>query len=313
MTELYESSVVGLTFRQARLLAEKELKEGGVPDADIDAQLLLEYASSLGRGQLFLKENEQIPQAVLAIYREAVSRRKRRIPLQQIVGTACFMGMDFIVSEHVLTPRQDTEVLAEQAIDHIRRIQKGRGASGERVRVLDVCTGSGCLIVSAARFCPGIEAVGTDISRDALDIARRNVQNSGTDVSLLCGDLFEKVSGGFDLIMSNPPYVRSDDIPKLMEEVRDHEPRLALDGGQDGLSFYRRIIEKAPLYLKEGGCLLFEIGADQGRDVRHLLKAHGFGDMSVIKDYSGLDRVAFGRFGGAGGSDQSGSDQSGMD
>lgn len=288
-----------ITFRQAKRDAAAELSRRGVPDADIDAGLLLEYASSMGRTQLLLLEEEEVPEAVLSRYREAVRLRSCRVPLQQITGEADFCGIRFEVSDQVLTPRQDTEILEEEAVKRIRVLQKKACAEetdgarrGQRpVRVLDLCTGSGCLIVAAARLCPGIEAVGTDISGPALDIARRNAENSGTDVTFLEGDLFEKVEGTFDVILSNPPYIRTGDIGDLMEEVRDHEPLLALDGGTDGLSFYRRIVRAAPQYLNSGGSLLFEIGFDEGQDVTEMLRQAGFREVRIIRDLNGLDRV----------------------
>lgn len=281
-----------MTYFEARKWAAQKLEQRGVPDADLDAELLLEYASSGSRTDLLLKDTEPMPDDELSRYLQAVFLRKKRIPLQQITGKAYFMGMEFTVSDKVLTPRQDTEILAEEAIDRIRKRQKvSRGG----VRVLDLCTGSGCLIIAAAKFCPGIEAVGTDISGEALDIARINVQNSGTGVTLTESDLFDRVEGKFDVIMSNPPYIRSGEIGSLMEEVRDHEPRLALDGGADGLHYYREIARLAGTYLKDGGWLLFEIGADQGRDVTDILRAHGYSDLGLIRDLSGLDRVVCGR------------------
>lgn len=284
-----------ITYRKARKDAVRELAACGVPDADVDAELLMEYASSQSRTGLMLREKEEIPEAVLSSYLEAVSLRKRRIPLQQITGKAYFMGLELTVSDKVLTPRQDTETLAEEAVKRIRERQK----AGGQVRVLDLCTGSGCLILAAARFCPGIEAVGTDLSGDALYIARINAQRLNEDIFLLKSDLFDKVKGQFDVIMSNPPYIRSGDMASLMEEVKDHEPHLALDGGQDGLHYYREIARRAGAFLKEGAWLLFEIGADQGRNVTEILEMNGYSDLSLIRDLSGHDRVVCGRKGGS--------------
>ncbi len=287
------------TYRQARRKAADELSGRGVPDADIDARILLEYASSMDRTQLLLREEEEVPEAILSRYWEAVRLRSCRVPLQHITGEAVFCGIRVEVSDQVLTPRQDTEILEEEAVKRIRVLQR-KACAGEAcgawkdrrpVRVLDLCTGSGCLIIAAAKLCPGIEAVGADISGPALDIARRNAENSGTDVTFLESDLFEKVEGTFDVILSNPPYIRTGDIGGLMDEVRDHEPHMALDGGPDGLSFYRRIVSLAPRYLNPGGCLLFEIGFDEGQDVTRMLREAGFGNVRIIRDLNGLDRV----------------------
>lgn len=293
-----------MKYFEALKTAEKLLKEAGIREADVDARQLLEYASGLDYTRLLLKGQEEIPDQAAVKFREVLEKRRQRIPLQQIVGKTDFMGISLEVSEAVLTPRQDTEILAEEAIGCIRKAREagkkghaGSQADDEKIRVLDLCTGSGCLIIAAKRFCPEIEAVGTDISGDALDIAQRNVQNSGAGVTLVRGDLFENIDGMFDVIMSNPPYIRSGEISFLMEEVRDHEPRLALDGGRDGLSFYRKIAEEAPRYMKEEGWLLFEIGFDQGEDVKEILKASGFSEVSVIPDLSGSDRVVKGKKG----------------
>ncbi len=283
-----------MTYCEVRADAGRRLAAAGVPDADIDAELLLEYSSGRDRAHVLTVLGEPVPEEVLARYEEAVKLRLLRIPLQQITGETEFMGIRFLVSDKVLCPRQDTETVAEEAIHVIRQKQKETAAGGRKVRVLDLCTGSGCLIVSVARFCPGTEAAASDISPEALEIAEKNAALAGVSVSFTESDLFEKISGSFDVIISNPPYIRSRDIPDLMEEVKDHEPHLALDGGPDGLLFYRKIASGAPHFLNDGGVLLFEIGMDEGEDVRKILGECGFADIQVRKDLAGNDRLVLG-------------------
>ena len=292
----------GITYRQLRQQAAVLLGKHEVPDADIDARLLLQDAAGCSGAELVLREKDPVPGPVWEKYQRAVRMRCCRMPLQQITQRADFMGIPLKVSDQVLIPRQDTETLAEEAIRRIQAAKDGKDSAiaGTRIRVLDLCTGSGCLIISLCRFCPGIEAVACDISESALDIARQNAENSGADVTFLQGDLFEGVEGKFDFILSNPPYIRTEDIRSLMEEVRDHEPRIALDGGTDGLRYYRRIAQQAPRYLKSGGNLLLEIGADEGEDVCAILSHFGFCGISVIRDLAGLDRVVCSTFPGKG-------------
>lgn len=285
---------MAMTYYEVRADAVRRLSDAEVPDAGIDAELLLEYASGMDRGHVLMNLKEAVPQDIRKRYEEAVKLRAQRIPLQQITGETEFMGIRFLVSDKVLTPRQDTETVAEEAIRIIREKQKEAGEGKQPVRVLDLCTGSGCLIVSAAKFCPGAEAFASDISPEALETARKNAALAGVSVIFAEGDLFENISGRFDVIMSNPPYIRSGDIPGLMEEVKDHEPHLALDGGPDGLLFYRKIAVQAPEFLRGGGVLLFEIGMDEGEDVRKILGKCGFSDVRVLKDLSGNDRLVLG-------------------
>lgn len=206
------------------------------------------------------------------------------------------MGLTFIVNEHVLIPRQDTEVLVEEVMRYLH----------DGMRILDMCTGSGCILLSLLRYSNDCTGVGIDISGDALRVARENAERilgvqavEQSRITLLQGDLFEaleKSDAGnkFDIIVSNPPYIKTDVIDSLMPEVREHEPRLALDGREDGLFFYREIITRAGSFLAGGGMLFLEIGYDQGEEVRLLMEKAGYTDIEVIKDYAGLDRVVCG-------------------
>ncbi len=262
------------------LLESKE-----IPDARLDAWYLLSYVSKLTKAQYFLKQNDDIDDAVLREYNDALERRASHIPLQHITGEQDFMGLTFKVNEHVLIPRQDTETLVEEALKEIP----------EKSHVLDLCTGSGCVIISLAVLGKDISGVGVDISEEALAVARENGSRlAGEAVDFVKGNLWDGAKGKYDAIVSNPPYIRTEDINDLSTEVKDHEPRLALDGTEDGLYFYREITCRAKDYLKEAGWLLVEIGYDQGPDVYALFEEAGFKEVQVIKDLAGNDRVVKG-------------------
>ena len=209
-------------------------------------------------------------------------------PLAYILGEWEFHGLPLYVNEHVLIPRQDTEILVEEVLKELH----------DGMRILDMCTGSGCILISLLRYSNDCVGVGADISEKALLVAGENGKKllGDHDVKWIHTDLFEKVEGKFDRIVSNPPYIRSQVIDTLMPEVREHEPLSALDGSEDGLIFYRKIIREAPKYLEYGGLLYFEIGYDQGEDVKCLMEEAGFIDVEVVQDYAGLDRVVYGTY-----------------
>lgn len=257
------------------------LQKAGVPEAELDAWYLLEWASGVSRSHYLAWPEEKLTEEQEQRYLEALSRREQRIPLQHITGEQEFMGLPFLVSGQVLIPRQDTELLAEEALKYLK----------PGMRFLDLCTGSGCILLSLLHYCPGTEGIGADFSPGALEMAERNRERLGLRADLVYSDLFEKIDGTFDLIVSNPPYIQRDEIPGLMEEVRLHEPLMALDGHEDGLYFYRKIAELSPSFLKDGGWLLLEIGWDQGQSVPKLLQEKGFEKIEVIRDLAGLDRV----------------------
>ncbi|MDO4962079.1 MAG: peptide chain release factor N(5)-glutamine methyltransferase [Eubacteriales bacterium] len=216
-----------------------------------------------------------------------IARRAKREPLQHILGSAWFMGMEFRVGPKVLIPRQDTEVLVETVLER----EKDKDIS-----VLDMCTGSGCIAAALKKLGGYSEVCASDIDEDALSIARDNAAENGVKISFILSDIFEGAGSlKFDVIVSNPPYIRSDVIATLEPEVREHDPKKALDGGPDGLKFYREIIENAGAHLKEGGRVYFEIGFDQAEAVSALLLDNGFTGIEVIKDLAGLDRVVLGR------------------
>lgn len=273
-----------MTLQEAYEYGQKVLAAEGIEDAALDAWYLLEFETGISRAAYFLGLKEEMESGQETRYRADISRRAAHIPLQHITGEQEFMGLSFQVNEHVLVPRQDTEVLVERVLDVLK----------PGMKVLDMCTGSGCILVSLLKLGAPVFGTGADISGDALAVAEANAKRHGVDALLIESDLFEHVVDKYDVIVSNPPYIRTAVIEELKEEVKFHDPFLALDGKEDGLYFYRRIIEESPAYLTEKGKLYFEIGHDQGQAVKDLMEEAGFTDVTVKKDLAGLDRVVFG-------------------
>ncbi|MDO4330712.1 MAG: peptide chain release factor N(5)-glutamine methyltransferase [Lachnospiraceae bacterium] len=298
---------------------QETLKQQGNPEPELDAKYLLLEAFHTDMVHFLMDRNRELPDAqeirrMTERYQEMIGQRARRIPLQQILGTQDFMGLSFVVNRYVLIPRQDTETLVELVL-------KEHPGKGERI--LDLCTGSGCIAISLAALGNYGPITAVDLSQEALKVAaencRRLLKEKGR-VTLLQGDLFEALRGavkepaegsrsgepgtetscsgfqaeteGFDILVSNPPYIPTQVIQGLEPEVRDYEPRMALDGSEDGLEFYRRIAAESPAYLKQGASVYLEIGYDQGDAVRKLLEQAGFIDVQIIKDAPGNDRVA---------------------
>lgn len=268
-------------------IGKEQLQKAGITDAELDARLLLEFICHTDRNALYAHGDQEIEDEKMQDFLQLIEKRAVHIPLQHLTGEQNFMGLDFLVNEHVLIPRQDTEILVEEIM---RDLHDG-------IRILDMCTGSGCILLSLLHYSNDCSGVGVDVSEDALAVARQNADRLAKKQAVFIqSDLFEKVEGSFDLIVSNPPYIRSQEIAGLMPEVREHEPHLALDGKDDGLHFYREIIKGAMPHLKRGGQLFFEIGYDQGEAVQALLAANGYTEIAVVKDYAGLDRVVYGTF-----------------
>ncbi|MDF2541850.1 MAG: hypothetical protein K0S47_1568 [Herbinix sp.] len=271
------------TYKDLLQDARKVLKEHGIADADVDAWYLLEHVFGINRANYFLNQEVQVAERDRNQYLKLINRRATHVPLQYIIGKQEFMGLEFMVTPDVLIPRQDTEVLVEEVL----KLCKGK-------QVLDLCTGSGCIIISLAKLSTLERAFGLDISENALRVASDNGKLHNVEVQWIQSDLYEKLEGRFDIIISNPPYIPSEDIESLMPEVKTYEPRMALDGAEDGLKFYRNITEGLHKHLKKDGFIFFEIGHNQGNDVKEILQNAGFYDVQIIKDLSGLDRVVVG-------------------
>jgi len=270
------------TYRAVYRRGIAALTQADVPDASVDAWYLLEHVTGLTRASYLVKEEDEMPKEQITHYESLILQRAERIPLQYITGVQEFMGFEFLVSRATLIPRQDTEVLVEEAVKY---------ASGKRV--LDLCTGTGCIIISLAKLTTLSRAVGSDLMEEAVQTAKKNAKRLNADVEFYCGDLFAALPDyeRFDIIVSNPPYIPSSELKQLMPEVQKHEPMTALDGESDGLAFYRRIIREAGNYLTKNGRIMFEIGCEQAEDVSKLLADEGFQDIYVRKDYAGLNRV----------------------
>ena len=327
-----------MTLEEAYNKGKDILVESGIEDASLDALWMLLEVCGIDKAYYLAHGNDEVnitcQDGRESRYFAMVSKRAEHIPLQHILGYTEFMGLKFEVNEDVLIPRQDTETLVEEALKHVH----------DGMRILDICTGSGCILISLINYSNDCTGVGSDISDAALAVARRNADRlladraaasdrntaaatdrgtcignaeSGMDMrnsgsasdhgataehdaadgiryEFIRSDLFENIDGKFDIIVSNPPYIRTDVIDTLAPEVRDHDPMIALDGGASGITFYERITEGLDEHLLPGGCILFEIGYDQGEEVSALLKDKGYLDVKVIKDYSGNDRVVMG-------------------
>ncbi|MFG6368723.1 MAG: peptide chain release factor N(5)-glutamine methyltransferase [Lachnospiraceae bacterium] len=282
-----------MTYREFYEYGKQKLVAAGIEEAALDARLLLEYICRTDRNELIIHADRERSSIEEQFYKTVIEKRASHIPLQHITGEQEFMGLSFQVNAHVLIPRQDTEILVEEAMRYL----------GDGMRILDMCTGSGCILLSLLKYSNECEGVGIDISREALKIAQENAQRLQLDAVFLEGDLFLPLKNFksertldtlFDMIVSNPPYIETRIIDTLMPEVRLHEPLGALDGGEDGLYFYRKIVAKAPKYMRKGAYLFLEIGCAQAQAVTILMQAAGFVQIQVLKDYAGLDRVVFG-------------------
>ena len=266
----------------------ERLAAAGIEEAKLDARLLLEELCGTDRNDLLVHGDRPVTEQQENSYVNYIELRSRHIPLQHITGYQEFMGLRFKVTPDVLIPRQDTETLVEEVLKNLH----------DGMRILDLCTGSGCILLSLLRYSNDCVGVGADLSKKALAVAEENAGALGLMAEFVQGDLFEPVTGKFEIIVSNPPYIPSNVIPTLMEEVREHDPLMALDGKEDGLYFYREITGKASEYLYPGGMLFLEIGCEQAGAVTELMKNAGYRDVTVCKDLAGLDRVVSGRYGG---------------
>lgn len=306
-----------MTYKEIYEMGKAALEKAGIEEAALDARLLLEFVCNTDRSYLFVHGDESVSEEKEKNYVNYIAKRADHIPLQHLTGSQEFMGLSFMVNDKVLIPRQDTEILVEEVMLHLH----------DGMSILDVCTGSGCILLSLLKYSNDCKGIGLDISREALCVARENMKRLGLSAKFWESDLFSALeafrsseeSDGelaseaqllseaqppsdsmygrkFDMIVSNPPYIETQVVETLALEVKEHEPRLALDGGKDGLDFYRRITAQAGVHLNRGGMLFFEIGYNQGKAVSDILEEAGFVDVQVKKDLSGLDRVVFGTF-----------------
>ena len=274
-----------MKYRELLQEGTEQLKKAAIADADVDAAYLLEYVCGIDRTHYLLCMTETVPPQMAARYEDAIALRATHQPLQYITGEQGFMGLSFQVSPEVLIPRQDTETLVEQT----QRVLK----DGDRI--LDMCTGSGCVLISILKYAHDVEGFGYDISKQAINVAKENAKLNDVSALFERSDLFEDVmESDVDVIVSNPPYIPSEVVTTLMPEVVDFEPHEALDGKEDGLYFYRKIIDRCKEFLKPQGYLLFEIGYDQGEAVSSMLRCAGFEEVRVIKDLARNDRVVMG-------------------
>lgn len=290
---------MSLTIKELMQIGESALKKAGCMDAKIDAELIIQFLLSLNRQQLFLKSSSLLDEKGCEEYFKLIDLRYNGKPVQYITGEQEFMGIPFKVNEDVLIPRQDTETLVEEVIKEVKnRISQKKVPIGS-FQILDLCCGSGAIGISLCKYLPSVKVTATDISSKAIIIAKENAENAGVSKSIrfVESDMFSAFRKGFGaakfhIIVSNPPYIESDVIPTLQREIREYEPIIALDGGKDGLDYYRRIAEESPAFLKPSGMLFLEIGYNQGAAVCSILEKTGhFDNIEVIKDLSGHDRV----------------------
>ena len=285
-----DSTAPKLTYRQMCHNGAAILVDAGITDAEYDSFALLEYITGMDRTAYILNGSKSVPEDIAERYDAVIDRRSSHIPLQHITGQAWFYGRGFNVNSDVLVPRQDTEVLVSEALKVINA----------KDSVLDMCTGSGCIIITLALEKKLGRALGADISEAALKVASGNREKLGADdVTFVKSNIFSDINVNddelFDVIVSNPPYIATGEIETLTEEGRIHDPYIALDGLEDGLHFYREITQQSMNYIKSGGWLLYEIGCTQAHDVSDIMSEYGYSNIKVIKDLAGLDRVVMGQ------------------
>jgi release factor glutamine methyltransferase len=279
------------------------LAQHDIDEADLDARLLLEYVCGTDRNTLLVHGDREVSDAEQERYLELIGKRAQHVPLQHLTGEQDFMGLTFKVNEHVLVPRQDTEILVEEVMKNLH----------DGMRILDMCTGSGCILLSLLQYSNDCIGVGVDLSGEALLVARENyarlkTEKPAMEATFVQSDLFESLpvpgeglepqevvrGERFDIVVSNPPYIKTGVIDTLMPEVREHEPLMALDGREDGLYFYKKITHDTKRYLNRGGMLFYEIGYDQAAEAVKIMEAEGFQEITVVQDFAGLDRVIYG-------------------
>ena len=274
-----------MTYREAIVLGEKNLQQADIADAKTDSWLLLAMACKIDHTYYYMHIDEEMSEEQVREFEVLIKKRAERVPLQYITGEQEFMGLTFHVNSNVLIPRQDTETLVEEALKVIK----------PGLKVMDMCTGSGCVLISILKNAHDVEGIGYDISKQAINVAKENAKFNEVPAVFERSDLFEDVvENDFDVIVSNPPYIPTDVVATLMPEVSQFEPREALDGKGDGLYFYSKILEQCKNYMKQDGYILFEIGCEQGDAVSTMMRLAGFSEVRVIKDLARNDRVVMG-------------------
>ena len=265
---------------------KKILKEHNFDTYSLDVEVLLMNAINFSKTQLYLKLDYILKAEEFKRFEEFFNRRLKNEPIAYILGKCEFMAMDFLLNNHTLIPRPDTEILVEKAIEIINQ--------NNFKNVIDIGTGSGAIAISLAKYCNiNIDAI--DISFKALEIAKENAKlNNVKNINFIQSNIFENINNRYDMIVSNPPYIKTKVIENLESNVRDYEPILALDGGENGLIFYEEITNNACKYLNKNGYLIFEIGYDQAEEVEKIMEKNNFYNIKVLKDLSGLDRVILG-------------------
>ena len=285
-------------MKYAELVKQGQVKlfKAGIGDAGVDAWILLENICNISRTDYFVKMHDEVPDEYVSSYLAAIDKRLTHYPLQYILGEWHFMGLRFKVNENVLIPRQDTEILVVKILNMIQEEFKNQ----DNIKILDMCTGSGCIGISLAKLCNKVEVTAVDLSKEAIVVARENARmNDVKNIHFIESDLFKAFNmyndqEPFDIIVSNPPYICSKEIESLMAEVKNFEPRMALDGDEDGLVFYKRIVDECNPYIKKGGYLAFEIGWNQAEDVKELMRTR-YDNLEVVQDLACLDRVVVGK------------------
>ncbi len=277
-----------MNYRGLYQFGTNQLRNSGIETYETDARILLEYVCHTKRHDLLAHPEREVSEDEEALYRALIQKRMTHVPVQHLTGVQEFMGLEFYVNQSTLVPRQDTETLVEEAMQLLH----------DGMEILDVCTGSGCILLSLLHYSNDCRGTGTDISGEAIALAKKNAAHLGLSATFIEGDLFEHITGKYDMIVSNPPYIKTEVIKTLMPEVKTYEPIAALDGGEDGLLFYRRIAACAKDYFYGGGKLLMEIGYDEADAVCDILEKEQYFDIMVKKDLAGLNRVVIGTFRG---------------
>ncbi len=277
-----------MSYKELLEYGKEILKRNEIVDAETDAWLLFEFYFKIDKTRYLVDCELRVKSEDEEAYIALIDKRASHIPVQHIMGYGWFYNKKYYVNEDVLVPRQDTELIVEKVVSVINH--RFEEYYDDDVSVLDLCTGTGCIGITISNLTDAKVTV-VDVSDKALDVVRMNKRYHAADINILRSDMFESVIDSYDIIVSNPPYIKTAEIQNLDKEVKDYDPHLALDGGEDGLKFYRIIAEKAMDYLKSDGYLVLEIGYDQEDDLRKLFEEAGFENVKVTKDLSGLPRM----------------------